>query len=450
MFQRLLDPAMVAGLLAGCERTFYECAFCPLVTLWYLMFQRLQADHTLEVVVTDAHEGGADALKGTKAPLSERIRSWATTAYSDARQRLPFQVLSQGLIQQGRRIGQMITQGLEWRGLRVTLTDGSTTRMRPYRAIAKVFPPHANGQQKRRQAKGYWCLMRVVVCFCARTGAVLACATGALSQSEQSLLVQLLEQFGSQDLIVGDRNFGIFWVVQVLRHFNAQGLLRLTEARARKLLAGPLVAGREYALSWAPTRHDRQQPGCSAQAIAGRLIAARVVRKGFRTEVLYLFTTLGDSQAYPAWELVELYGLRWGVELNLRYLKSQMELEQLESKSAQMALKEWWAGLMGYNLIRAVMLAAALEAGLEPLQLSFSKARRQVERFLERYGNRHSGQLKFWRRLLAGVAHSRLPKRRKARPNEPRRKRYIRETFPPLVGSRAKARRRCRGHPAKN
>lgn len=244
---------------------------------------------------------------------------------------------------------------------------------------------------------------------------------------------------------MGDANFGIFRIVQVVRQVQAHALVRLTEARARKLVGGAtLRAGREYAVTWAPSRHDQLEPGCDTTPIPGRLLVVRTHRKGFRSQMLYLFTTLTNGQVYPMAELVELYGVRWQVELDLRYLKTQMDLEQLESKSPEMVQKEWLAGLMAYNLIRAAMLAAALQAGLEPLTLSFSRARRQVERFLEQCGRSSRGQRQAWRKLLASLAQCRLPKRRKPRPSEPRQVRRVRPTFPSLVGSRAQARRRCR------
>jgi len=441
MYQRLIDPGLLERWLAEAGHTFYERGFSPLITLWYLMFQRVQPDHTLDAVVTDAHQGGADALGQGRKPLSRRIRSWATTAYNNARQRLPVGTLCKGLVGQGRRIEQM-AQGGEWRGLRVRLLDGSTVRLRPHQKVAGVYRPHRNGQQKQKGQAGYWCLMRVVVSFCARTGAALACAMGAVTDGEQALAVQLLWEARGQELFIGDRNFGIFRIVQAVRQVRTNALLRLTEARARKLVAGSLRAGREYAVAWSPSSHDQQQPGCCSDPVAGRLLVARIHRKGFRPELLYLFTTLADAQHHPMAELVELYSVRWHVELNLRYLKTEMDLDQLESKSAEMAQKEWLAGLMAYNLIRAVMLAAALQGGLEPLELSFSRARRQVERFLERWGSTHRGRLERWTQLLAGVARCGLPKRRKPRPSEPRQVRLLRHAFPSLVGSRAEARRR--------
>ena len=132
------------------------------------------------------------------------------------------------------------------------------------------------------------------------------------------------------------------------------------------------------------------------------------------------------------------------IELNLRYLKAQMRLVQLECKSADMAQKEWLAGLMAYNLIRAAMLCAALHEGISALVLSFSLSRRHLENWLAHIGQsrRESGQR--WDKMLRLIGQARLPQRRECRPAEPRAQRHLRQPYPPLFGSRRKARQQLR------
>jgi hypothetical protein len=149
---------------------------------------------------------------------------------------------------------------------------------------------------------------------------------------------------------------------------------------------------------------------------------------------------LTDTETYSAQQLVERYATRWQIELNLRYLKAQMNLTQIECNSPDMAEKEWMAGLMAYNLIRALMLAAALRKGIQPAQLSFSATRRLLVRWLmtARTWDRLATS---WVALLSLVSQIRQPTRPKLRPPEPRAKRHKRETFPPLRGSRLAARK---------
>lgn len=419
---------------------FYNRLFNPLVTLWYLLFQRLNCDHSLEGVLADARQGGADRIN---QKLSPGLRSVSTCSFSDARQRLPWEFLAQVLSLQGRKIIGLSPTTL-WQGLVLALLDGSTVRLRPHGRIAQEFPPHGN--QHRRS---YWCLMRVVVCFCALSGATLDCALGSSQVSEQLLACQIILACLTKCLFIGDRNFGVFRVAQAARQAGQHVLLRMTEQRARKVLGRALASG-DHPVRWQPTRHDQLEQTCSKEALEGRLLVVKLQRKGFRSLRLYLFTTLSKTSDYSLPELVRLYGLRWHIELNLRYLKDQMDLVQLEAKSADMARKEWLAGLLAYNLIRAAQLCAALQQGLSPLSLSFSSVRRRLEAWLRQVGRSKRQAWVQWTEVLQEMGRCRLPRRRKPRPNEPRAQRHLRSPYRLLYGSRAKARKQLRKYESKS
>jgi IS4 transposase len=440
-FLQLLPHRALRKLPALQALTFYERLFTPLVTLWYLLFQWLNSDHTLDAVVTDARAGGADRLNRR---LSRKLVSSSTGPYSDARRRLPVAFLAQALRLQGSRLtGQSPTT--LWKAMVVSLLDGSTVRLRPYGDIPKEFPPHGNQHQKRT----YWCLMRVVVSFCGWTGAALDCALGSTHLSEQALGGEIMLRAAGHCLFLADRNFGVFRIVQAARHAHQHVLLRMTDVRAAKLLGGALRIG-DFEVLWKPTRHDQLQPTCSPDPVQGRLIIRRLERPGFRGQWLCLFTTLTDRGEYPPTELVQLYERRWHVELDLRYVKAQMEAGQLEVHSAEMARKQWLACLLAYNLIRAAMLCAALQQNIPPLTLSFSACRRRLELWLHDFGRTPGDVLVSWNRTLAEIGKCRLPRRKKPRPNEPRAKRHVRESFPPLIGARVQARKKLKNYATKS
>lgn len=443
LFRQLLALEDLDCPVSSTGRRFYRRAWCPLVTLWYLIWQRLSPEHTLAAVVNDARRGAADALRPAPKALSTRLVSRATTAFAKARARLPLPWLQSVFTATAARLAALGATTPVLTALPVILLDGSTVRLRPFPEIRKSFPPH-----RTRRKNSYWCVARVVVGFCATTGVALQAVMGSLHQSEQALAVRLILEAGARGLYVGDRNFGVWRAVRAVVQAGGQALVRLTSVRAHCLAAGRrLTPGLDLLVSWSPSPHDQVDRGLKKAAVAGRVVVARVSRRGYRTQVLCLFTTLTDVQAYPPAELVRLYGGRWQVELNLRTVKATMELDQLEVKSADLARKEFYAGLLAYNLVRGLMALAARAAGCAPLRLSFAAARTALVSVLVLFWlgwvteARRSQQLEW---LCEEVGRARLPQRKKPRPSEPRAQWHEPRSFPPMRGTRAQARRQLK------
>lgn len=84
-----------------------------------------------------------------------------------------------------------------------------------------------------------------------------------------------------------------------------------------------------------------------------------------------LVTTLLDAEAYPDSELARLYLRRWGIELFFRDIKTTLGLDVLRCESPDMVEKEIWMQALAYNLIRALMLEAALTHNVDLERLSF-------------------------------------------------------------------------------
>jgi hypothetical protein len=432
---------LVRGWLQEDSVHFYDRLFTPLIALWYLASQRLGQTHTLSQVLADAHFGGADALCSRGKKLSRQLKSLSTAAWSNARQRLPLAMLKRALAHSAKEIGSWADNTC-WHGWNVLLLDGSTVRLRSVGNISKDFPPHRNSH-----GQSYWCLMRVVVGFCLNTGLAVVTSMSACSVGEQTLALEVLTQLGPKTLIVADRNFGIFFLAQAAMDASAQLLVRLTESRARKMARDAKLPWRQSLdrpFKWSPSSKDRANPNSPHQTLEGRLLFVRITRRGFRSQRLFLFTSLTDTELYSAQALLDLYGRRWQVELNLRFVKAQMELGVLECKSAAMAQKEWVAGLLAYNLIRSLMVATAAQAEISVWKLSFSRTRELLNQWIKTQGTSRRDALNQWEKLLRLIGKCRQPTRRRPRPSEPRAKRFFKQDFAVLRGSRALARKKLR------
>jgi len=192
-------------------------------------------------------------------------------------------------------------------------------------------------------------------------------------------------------------------------------LLRLTAARARHLAKGPLQDGTDRRIQWKPSHDDRKShPELPANAcVSGRLIVRRVQPgNGAEPFLLALFTTLEDTPE----QALELYGKRWTIETDLRSLKGTLRLEELTCTSMAMVAKEIDVAMLAYNLVRAVMLLTALQAGLEPRVFSFTKVRNVLQAFLPKIATATDEQkaAKLHEDMLYYLSQCKLPQRKRS------------------------------------
>ena len=108
------------------------------------------------------------------------------------------------------------------------------------------------------------------------------------------------------------------------------------------------------------------------ETIELREVRFNVVEPGRRTQVLTVVTTLSDVAQFSKEDIAELYGFRWQVELDIRSIKQNLNLNHLRCKSPQMVRTEFRTTLLAYNLIGSVSATAALLADVRPRQISFT------------------------------------------------------------------------------
>ena len=103
-----------------------------------------------------------------------------------------------------------------------------------------------------------------------------------------------------------------------------------------------------------------------------REIRFNVVLPGRRTRSLDIITTLTDTDVYTKSDIADLYGFRWNSELDIRSIKSNLNLGHVRCKSPEMVRRELWTTILAYNLIRTTAASAALLHGKQPRQISFT------------------------------------------------------------------------------
>ncbi len=107
----------------------------------------------------------------------------------------------------------------------------------------------------------------------------------------------------------------------------------------------------------------------------------RVEQPGFRSRSIVVVTTLLDPEETTKEDLAQLFRARWNQELDLRSIKSTMQMDMLRCKTPELVRKEIWTHILANNLIRTVMAQAASKHDVKPRTISFKAALQTVEAF---------------------------------------------------------------------
>ncbi len=377
---------------------YRDRVYNPMVTVWLFLCQVLSRDHSCQQAVNRflAYR----TANGLGAVASN------TTAYCKARCRLPEKLFERMMHWTAQKCQQAVDEDWLFHGRVVEIVDGWTLLMADTEENQKEYP------QQRSQRKGCgFPIIRMIGLFSMTTGVAQATAFASYQgkqTGETSLLRSIMHRISAGRILVADRYFASFWLLASGQNRNIDVVARAHHLRIIDFRRGK-KPGRfdqivEYQKPTRPRWMSKQEYDSFPNTISVRHVKYRVPQKGFRTRQVIVATTLLDAEAYSAADLANLYRRRWEVELHIRSLKTHMQMEHLRCKCPGMVRKEIHCHLIGYNLIRASMVASALRFNLKPTRLSFTNAMQALEDFAASIRLRSGRIAAQWSTLLKTIA----------------------------------------------
>ena len=397
------------------------CVFSLAVVMWLMIFQRLQEKGTLAAAVQHVVRGLPVALnpKTSNRQRTHRVSS-NTGGYNQARQKLPLEVVQTMSDQIFEQLMPLEPSS------RMFVLDGTTLTMPCTPSLLEAYPPSRN-----QKGESHWPILRLLVGHDLDSGIAVRPEWGPKSVSEQRLAERLIQRLPARAGVMGDQNFGVFWIAWAAEQSDHPVLLRLTPARTKRAFGLAFNNGTNLKVEWKPSKNERRDhPEWPRNAsVTGRLIIRRVhPSDGSKSFKLYLFTTLD----LPAKKIVQIYAKRWNIETDLRSIKKTIHLETLDGQTPDMIAKELTVAITSYNLVRAVINESAERTGMDPRQYSFSRVLNLINSWVPHLAciSADAEREAEYERLIGYAGECKLYKRKKSA-SYPREVWYRRRTFPP-------------------
>lgn len=370
-----------------------ERLYSPITTLMMFIGQVVSADQSCQnAVARESARNGA-------------LRCQSTGPYCNARKRLPLKLIERLAREVGKRLCAGQSPRWRWHGREVKLIDGTTVSMPDTEENQQQFP------QSRTQKAGLgFPVARLVAIISLSCGAVVEWAVGPCagkSSGEPSMLRALVGCLRPGDVVVADRYYAGYFMLTMLMQHGVDVVVRQHQHRTTDFRCGKRLGKCDHIVEWLrPPRPKWLDPAMYA-AIPDHL-TLREVRVGNWIVV----SSLLDPRDVAKRELSDLYQQRWQVEVDLRSIKSVMQMDVMRCQSPQMVMKEIAVHLLAYNLVRVAMAQAACLSLILPQQLSFKAALQLVRAFAEELRRCPGSQLgSRYDNMIHDIADNKLPQR---------------------------------------
>lgn len=365
-FASLLDRQTIDSVFGEASGILDSArTYTTATTLWVFLSQVLSTDHGCVAAVTK--------LIAFRCAAGQPACSPQTGAYCIARDQLDEPSMQRLVTRTGAAIEDQAPDHCLWLGHRVVSADGTTITM------ADTPQNQAEYPQLRAQAAGCgFPIMRCVVMFALATGVVLETAMGKYRgklTAEVSLFREIDNCIEEDDVFLGDRAYSSWFDMARLMKRGVHVVVRKHQHRKSDFRTGIRYGKDDHSIQIdRPPRPEWMTPQEYAnypEFIIIREIRIRIEIEGFRSKEIIVHTSLHDDIEYSKEDIAALFRRRWQAELNLRSLKSIMQMEHLRCKKPHRVRNELRAHMIAYNLIRQVMVETAVEGGLQPWQISF-------------------------------------------------------------------------------
>ncbi len=368
---RILKTETCTQLIGKC-RPFRERVYTPFKTICVFMKQVLSTDKSCKKAVAGL---AVEHLISKKKSVSTN-----TGPYCKARQRLPESIVKSLVKEISKSSESKVPSGWKPYGRALKAFDGTTVKMADTPENQADYPQHGN------QKKGCgFPMLRLLAVMSLSMGTVVDYAVGAYKgkgTGEQSLLREVFSCIEIDDIVLGDRYFPSFFLMADLKNIGADGIFRGQAQRHDDFRTGERIGKYDHIASWKKPK----KPTWMKQEQYDAYPDLMPVRE-FKVAGNVYVTTFLDAKTYPKQDLAKIYCRRWDIEINLRSIKSIMEMDMLSCKTPAMVLKEIGIHFLAYNGIRLIMAEACVKHDALPWQVSFKGTVQLIDEFMPHFLN---------------------------------------------------------------
>ncbi len=234
------------------------------------------------------------------------------------------------------------TNTKQWNGFNLLAIDGSTLKLFKDEDIRKHF---GIMQPKNGPA----CVMaRVSQMFDVLNKVTIDAIISPYRVGERELFHSHMLNFLPNDLLLLDRGYPAYWIFNLVVSLNGNFCARISNHW--KVVQNFVESGAQEALIDLQASYQSKKE-CNEMGLDVVPLRLRLIRVELESgEIEVLITSLIDGRKFPHETFMELYHLRWPVEVDYLFMKQRIEIGNFSGKSVLSVYQDFHAKVLAKNL----------------------------------------------------------------------------------------------------
>ncbi len=277
-----------------------------------------------------------------KSKISEV--SCNTAAYSKARKRIDFKLLSEIF----KKTALTESPKKSWHGMNTFITDGTYVQMQDTPELRKIYDVKHNG--KENVASYPQALIQAITEQ--GTGCVYSYAISDRHTSELLLISQLISGIPERSILLADDLYNSFAIFSLAIKNKIELIVSGKRVKAYKVIEE--IAEGDEIVEIKKTSHPKWLS--KDEVLPSTILLRRLsfLSPDGSTQMV-IYTTLLRKDIEKS-EIIIKYFTRWDIEITIREVKNIMDINVLRGKTDDIVKKELISAFIGYNLVRKLII----------------------------------------------------------------------------------------------
>jgi hypothetical protein len=238
---------------------------------------------------------------------------------------------------------------IKWKGKDVYVVDGTTFKTQDTKSLREYFDCY---REKTNQPLPVGRMEGLVNLY---GGGLVAVEIDKYTSSEGKMFKKLFNKIPPGTVVLADDLYSKFGYFSYCKNHEIDLITQKKTKEEEEILRN--ITENEKIVKWKRGKNRKSVLYDNTKEMEESIMLRKIeiINPEDPAKKITIYTTLLDEIKYPSTDIISIFFKRWDIEISFRQIKSILKMEYLRGKTVEMVIKEIYAHLILYNIIRRML-----------------------------------------------------------------------------------------------